>query len=275
MTHFTSPIRRACEAFATTRRRMAIARRRTAGRRFLAEDGGVAAVEFCIVALFLFPLIFGFVMIIDAEQVSTKVSKTNSTVGDLIARLDVVDQAALNGIFRAADVVIGPEHADKLDIYAIGVSMEQNANYDPSAPTDPEDENYDPEKVSKSQPVVSWIHANKPEICAALPKPGERFTAGTYTPEAFSSNNDFAQFFIYTRSKLSHEPILSGLANFYGDDEDAVDRDGPPGTTKTGYWKDGVEPQTYTYEYANLNLARDAVNADCIDCENTCQLPGS
>ena len=237
-------------------------------RSFLRNEDGVAAVEFSIVMLFMAPLVFGFVMIIDAEQVSTKVGKTNSMVGDLIARSDVVSQDSLEAVFKAADVVIGPKHKDKLDIYAIGVEMVRNDTFDPSAPLG-EAGNV------RSRPVVSWIHANKPELCAALPKPGEDFTAGTYTPEAFETNSDFAQFFIYTRSSLSHEPIFSGLSNFYGDNEEAVDREGPRGTTKAGYWKDGVEEKTYTYQYANMNLVRDSVGATCVDCNNECKQPGS
>lgn len=75
---------------------------------FLRDRGGVAAVEFALVLPVMIVLYFGSVEITTILQADRKVTSVASTVADLIAQAEIIDDDAMQDVFLAADSIMVP-----------------------------------------------------------------------------------------------------------------------------------------------------------------------
>jgi Flp pilus assembly protein TadG len=82
--------------------------RGAAVQRFASADGGMAAVEFAMIAPVMILMYFGVTEIADAYDASTKATTVASTAADLIAQEKVVCDAEMNDAFSALNAIMYP-----------------------------------------------------------------------------------------------------------------------------------------------------------------------
>jgi Flp pilus assembly protein TadG len=75
---------------------------------FLTASGGVAAIEFALVAPLLGALLLGGIQLSNALECGQKVTSVASSVADLVAQTASVTTAQVTGIFSAGNYVLYP-----------------------------------------------------------------------------------------------------------------------------------------------------------------------
>jgi Flp pilus assembly protein TadG len=76
--------------------------------RFAAENSGMAAVEFAMIAPVMIALYFGVTEITDAYDAHTKATAVASTAADLIAQEKIVCDAEMDDAFSALNAIMYP-----------------------------------------------------------------------------------------------------------------------------------------------------------------------
>ncbi|MDA8870214.1 pilus assembly protein [Rhizobiaceae bacterium] len=94
--------------------------------RFRQDDKGIAMVEFAMVLPFLVALWLGLAMLADMENTSTRVSRVTATIGDIVAQSSEVTDDDLDKTFRAAEAFMGTEKASKLQMYVVGLKIDED-----------------------------------------------------------------------------------------------------------------------------------------------------
>lgn len=106
------------------------ARNRWLARRFARalgrETGGVAAVEFALVAPLLITTYFGICEISTYINADRKVTQVASTTADLISQYVQVSNAEINDVFKAADALIAPFSSTGMTIIVSSVRREND-----------------------------------------------------------------------------------------------------------------------------------------------------
>ncbi|WP_269714713.1 TadE/TadG family type IV pilus assembly protein [Caulobacter sp. NIBR2454] len=83
-------------------------------RRLMADRRGVSAVEFALVAPLLIAFYFGVAELTQAMMAMRKVSHVASTLGDLTAQSDRLNNAQVADIFEASRLILAPLPANAL-----------------------------------------------------------------------------------------------------------------------------------------------------------------
>lgn len=95
--------------------------------RFSACRGGVAAVEFALVAPILIALFFGVVETVDALARSRQVTLAANTLADLAAQEARLETTALDDLFSGVEQIMG-EGGDAAEIRLISVSLDADGD---------------------------------------------------------------------------------------------------------------------------------------------------
>lgn len=118
---------------------MAITARRLPARltAFLRCRSGIGAVEFALIAPFLFALYLGGTEISMAVTINRKVEHTASTINDLVTQAQTLSQADLEGIYQIATSLMTPYSAEglKIRVTSVHIDSEGVAKVDWSCPT--------------------------------------------------------------------------------------------------------------------------------------------
>jgi Flp pilus assembly protein TadG len=98
---------------------------------------GIGAVEFALIAPFLFGLYLGGTEISMAVTINRKVEHTASTINDLVTQAQTLSQADLQGIYRISTSLMAPYSATGLKIRVTSVRIDSTgvAKVDWSCPT--------------------------------------------------------------------------------------------------------------------------------------------
>ena len=162
---------------------------------FRRDESGASAVELSLLLPFLLFSFLGVNTLADAQRTSIEVAKTASTVGDLVSRVPRVDEATLDGIFDAADAMLGPQLAPTLEMYAAGVEMKQNGDGTPKM-------------------EVLWVrHTGNltGRFCNRRPIVGQNLRDAR-VPRRLKQMK--GQFFVYVAAKLEKAPLFGdGIIN--------------------------------------------------------------
>jgi Flp pilus assembly protein TadG len=97
-------------------------------RRYAADEGAIAAVEFALVLPLALLVILSLVEARQALSISRKVTITTRTVTDLTTQYASLSKSALTQIMAASSAIIAPIDASKLGIVISEVSTDQNGN---------------------------------------------------------------------------------------------------------------------------------------------------
>jgi Flp pilus assembly protein TadG len=104
---------------------------------FLRCRTGIGAVEFALIAPFLFVLYLGGTEISMAVTINRKVEHTASTINDLVTQAQSLSQTDLQGIYQISTSLMAPYSARGLKIRVTSVFIDSNgvAKVDWSCPT--------------------------------------------------------------------------------------------------------------------------------------------
>jgi Flp pilus assembly protein TadG len=94
------------------------------------QDGesGLAIVEFALILPLLILMLLGSVDLTRAMMADRKLSTMASSIGDLIAREEVVDDVTVNQIFQAVAPLMTPYNAAMADIRVSSIEVVDNGN---------------------------------------------------------------------------------------------------------------------------------------------------
>jgi Flp pilus assembly protein TadG len=92
-------------------------------RRLVRDRNGVAAVEFALVLPFMLLLFLGMVELDSALTVDRKVSQVASSIADLVAQTDKLDEADIRDLLKMSDAVLDPYPASNLKLVVASVWM--------------------------------------------------------------------------------------------------------------------------------------------------------
>lgn len=143
-------------------------------RRILHDEQGTAVVEFAFLLPIMLTLFIGVVEVTNVLRLDRKVVAAAQTAADLVSQRREVDDAQLNDIFKAADLIFEPFSAAPHSIGVVGV------RYDPDS----------------GEPEVDWSRSKNGgsvsdalEVAAGLGQPGEGVVvvrvSYSYTPVFF------------------------------------------------------------------------------------------
>lgn len=94
-------------------------------RRFARAEGGLAAVEFALLAPIMITLLLGTVEVIDALGANRRVQNTAASLADVVARDTEISDAEVTGFWEAIDVLMFPDQAaDTLDVRITSITIE-------------------------------------------------------------------------------------------------------------------------------------------------------
>ena len=77
-------------------------------RRFSASRGGMAAVEFALIAPVMILMFFGVIELSEALNCKARVTRVASTAADLVAQTTAVSATDMTNVFNAANAVLYP-----------------------------------------------------------------------------------------------------------------------------------------------------------------------
>ncbi|WP_052341511.1 TadE/TadG family type IV pilus assembly protein [Salinarimonas rosea] len=106
---------------------------RAFARRFAEARAGVAAIEFAFVLPVMLVLFIGMSQITVALSMDRKVTLLGRTAADLVGRVGTVTTADVQGIMRAASVVLEPYDDTEVSIVLSSVVVRDPAGPDPMA----------------------------------------------------------------------------------------------------------------------------------------------
>lgn len=147
------------------------------GNRYVADNEGVAAIEFALIAPILILLFVGTLEVSYAVAVDRKISRVSSSVADLITQGDSFSTADLNKIMNISERIMYPydEPAQNLKISLSAI------------------------EIKSGQATVQWSHSynggEKPAKGSSFPVPTNIKVDGTYLLSATVS--------------LEHQPAFS------------------------------------------------------------------
>lgn len=97
-------------------------------RRFSAENKGVAALEFAIIApLLMVPLLLGSVDLIDVMGANKRAQNAAASLADVVARDTEVSNAEIAGMWSALDVLMYPNDSGTMGMRISSISIENAA----------------------------------------------------------------------------------------------------------------------------------------------------
>ncbi len=92
--------------------------------RFAAENKGVAALEFAIIApLLMVPLLLGSVDLIDVMGANKRAQNAAASLADVVARDTEISNAEIAGMWRALDVLMYPNDPGTMQIRISSISI--------------------------------------------------------------------------------------------------------------------------------------------------------
>ncbi len=145
--------------------------------RFVNSETGSVAVEAGFILPFMMALWLGLVTMIDMQNASSEVGKVTSTVADILTQAPSTTSLDIDCAFQAGDALLHPDHAGSLQMYVLGVKIEDGEN------------------------TVEWARGKNLSF-APLPEVGQPYTA--FPPELLNSDS----FVIIAHGRLSHKPIF-------------------------------------------------------------------
>ncbi len=95
-------------------------------RRFLAERGGVSAVEFALILPLMLVIYAGCSEVTTALVIDRKVSRAASTISDLVAQQTSVSTTLMNGIFDATAAIIEPYDASIAKVLVVVIDIKSS-----------------------------------------------------------------------------------------------------------------------------------------------------
>ncbi len=134
--------------------------------------------EFAIIAPFLITAWLGATTFADLQTVSNRTSKVAATVSDIIAQGETVSQARADAAFSAADAILGPGVAARMNLYVAGLEIQPNG-----------------------RPIVKWSYGYR-----GSSKP----TVGQVYPINGSTNVTLRNDFVVTaEARVNHNPVFA------------------------------------------------------------------
>lgn len=100
-------------------------------RRFARATGGLAALEFAMLAPIMILLLFGSVELIDALGANRRAQNVASSLADVVARDTEVDDDEVEGLWGALDIMMFPDDGTSMQVCITSVSMDSSGS--PSA----------------------------------------------------------------------------------------------------------------------------------------------
>ncbi|HVZ69602.1 MAG TPA: TadE/TadG family type IV pilus assembly protein [Rhizomicrobium sp.] len=91
-------------------------------------QGGMAAVEFALIAPVMVALFFGLVEVCNALSAHQKVTSVASTAADLTAQATTVSTSDLNDIFAASSAIMSPFSLNNISIVVTSIAGDGNRN---------------------------------------------------------------------------------------------------------------------------------------------------
>ena len=174
--------------------------------RFARDDKGLALTEFAIAMPFLFAAWLGVCTLVDGETVSTRTSRSVSTVVDIITQAAVVNNERANTAFKAVDALMGPAMGADVNLYVVGLDID-----------------------STGKAKVVWSVAKK----------GVKPAIGSVYPVPVSLRNRAAgQFLVAAKGSYKHSPIFG--KNLIGDLTYDYEHFFAPRHSDTIEWKPGA-----------------------------------
>ncbi|WP_163270636.1 TadE/TadG family type IV pilus assembly protein [Chelativorans alearense] len=150
-------------------------------RRFLAEKGGVAAVEFAFIAPLMFAFYFLTMEFSQGIDTNKKVGRAAILVGDLVAQSPVMTGDELDAIMKIGEAVLQPYNRSKpeITITAIAITDEDT----PRA-------------------LVAWSRRFADGVSSRAEKPGSRIDV----PKELMSRDSFL---IRAEADLTYSPVIT------------------------------------------------------------------
>ena len=99
---------------------------RLSPRALLAQEGGIAAVEFALILPILLVLWIGGVEVTGALSVDRRVNNLAASIGDLVARTETLTFAEVDDIFAIAGSAMFPYDGDEASMRLTAVWIDQN-----------------------------------------------------------------------------------------------------------------------------------------------------
>jgi Flp pilus assembly protein TadG len=99
-----------------------------AGRRLIADQGGVAAVEFALLVPILCLLYFGMAELTQGVMAERRASHTASTIGDLVSQSSTITQAEVGDIFTVGQTITYPFPTSPLSMRITSVVTDAHNN---------------------------------------------------------------------------------------------------------------------------------------------------
>lgn len=93
-------------------------------RRFGRATGGLAALEFALIAPMMVFVLFGSVELIDALGANRRAQNATSSIADVVARDTEVSTDEINGLWAAVDVLMFPDSGDGMAVCVASVSID-------------------------------------------------------------------------------------------------------------------------------------------------------
>jgi Flp pilus assembly protein TadG len=94
----------------------------------LRDRGGLAAVEFALIAPVMVIMFYGSVELSSAIDCNSRVARVSSTVADLVAQAAAVSTADTTNIFNAANAILFPYAAANAKIVVTSLVADANGN---------------------------------------------------------------------------------------------------------------------------------------------------
>lgn len=96
--------------------------------RFLADDRGVSAIEFALIAPILIAFYLGTVQLTLGLTADRKVTSAASVIGDLVAQDDLITDQELEDIVAAGRAVLQPYASDGFNVRITSVRMDNDGD---------------------------------------------------------------------------------------------------------------------------------------------------
>jgi len=104
--------------------RRALMALRKAAKRLRRDERGVSAVEFALIAPVMIVILFGVIEISQLFTADRKVTRTTSTVADLVAQDDIITADEMTDIFTASGAIMQPYDTAGLQMRVSSVVMD-------------------------------------------------------------------------------------------------------------------------------------------------------
>lgn len=96
------------------------------GRRLAQDAGGVAAIEFALIAPVMILIYFGLVEFSQGYMAQRRANHAASVVADLIAQSDQTNKADLDAVFKVGGLIMRPFSSTPLAVRASSITINPN-----------------------------------------------------------------------------------------------------------------------------------------------------